>query len=50
MNDDHQEAGELNPFDLTHDLVLESDESAKETFSDRNTCNDSRGQSGTRWT
>jgi hypothetical protein len=49
MDSDCQELGELDPFDLTSELTLESDESPKETFSERTCSNTARGQSGTRW-
>lgn len=49
MDPDRQEITDVDPFELAQDLTLESDESDKETFSDRNGCNTARGQSGTRW-
>jgi hypothetical protein len=50
MEPDRQELADLDPFELAGELILESDESPKETFSERTCSNTTRGQSGTRWT
>jgi len=46
---EEQELPVLDPFDLSPDMILSSDESDKETYIERDTCNNARGQSGTRW-